>query len=368
MKKPEHLQNLNIGHILADEDTRRDKLDRAIVKVFPYFLIACMIASAIILYVLNDYTIVGILFSICIGFVAGFVILGMFCLILSDKGIIGWKFTIPAMVLIPLAVSSGLYLIGPDFESNVFLVSFFDIFGEKVTWGNLTVATYSLALMIYLVACGVVSVIVGYFRSYLYRILRVLEFPDGNRKTSMARWFFQVPDIIDIEEVELAPHQEDEKFNIKLFYDTAISLFALGVAICSYIFLNPFFIQEIPPGETLFIAVLLSLFISALIIPWSIIRSIGARVRSQAPREYYLWKGLKGRLYQGFFAIAFFMMLAMMSAYLGMDLSSVAWTYVGYVVFLGTISLVTSFVYVNTYYSGFKTGIIKSYMKSKYGK
>jgi hypothetical protein len=48
-----------------------------------------------------------------------------------------------------------------------------------------------------------------------------------------------------------------------------------------------------------------------------------------------------------------------------MDFSRIGLTYLGYVTFMGIAALITSFVYVNTYYKGFKNGIIKSYLRSK---
>jgi len=59
------------------------------------------------------------------------------------------------------------------------------------------------------------------------------------------------------------------------------------------------------------------------------------------------------------------MMLLALSVFLGMDLSRILTTYLGYVTFMGVMALITSFVYVNTYYKGFKNGIIKSYLRSK---
>jgi hypothetical protein len=74
---------------------------------------------------------------------------------------------------------------------------------------------------------------------------------------------------------------------------------------------------------------------------------------------------MKKTLYQGFFAVTVFMMLLTLSVYLGMDFSRILITYLGYVSIMSVISLITSFVYVNTYYKGFKNGIIKSYLLSK---
>lgn len=347
---------------IADE-TKHDKFDSAIVKIFPYFIIICLIIITYLFVTSKDYDIEGILYSICTGFSLGFIVLGFFTLIMSDKGYYSWKVIVPIIIILPLIISSIIYIFDSTSEPSLFLINFFNLFEDGVTWINLTITVYSITLMLFLVAYGVVSIIVAYFRIYLNRILNALENP--SKHSNKARWFFQIPDIIDIESVELEPGPKDEKFNFKLFANIAISLFILGLAICSYLLLNPFFISQIPTGGMIFISVMLSLFLSPLVIPWSIIKSIGAKVKSQAPRDYYLWKGLKGRLYQGFFAIALFIALIMISAHLDVDFTSVAVTYIGYSIFMGVISIVTSFVYVNTFYEGFKNGLIKRYSDSK---
>ena len=355
--------------INLDEETRHDKLDKLIVKVFPPFIVACAILIVILVLYLGNYTFPGVVFGICLGFTIGFVVLGIVCVVLSDRGVITWKYFIPALVLIPVLVAFVLYLAGPDIGFNEFIMKYFDmfddVFGRDMAFLSLLIGVYSITLMALFVAHGVVSVVVGYFRSYLYKILRALEAPSEKRKNHIPEWLFQIPNIIDVKSVELEPNTDDEKFNVELFLNTFFSLFILGIVICSYIFINPLFLRILPFSEMLLIGMLLSLFMSPLVIPWSIVKSIGAKITSDAPRDFYLWKGMRGRLYQGFFTITFFMMLLTMSVYFGMDLSRVAATYLGYIAFMGTLSLVTSFVYVNSYYKGFKNGIIKSYLQSK---
>jgi len=268
-------------------------------------------------------------------------------------------------VVIPAVAGLILYQVGSNIGFNEFIVKYFDIFGKNTDLASILISVYSLTLMLFFVAYGVVSVIVGFFRSYFYRVLRSLEYPWEKRKNHIPEWLFQIPDIIDVRSVELEPNVEDDKFNFELFVNTAFSLFTLGTVICSYIFINPLFLQIIPFEEMLIIGMLLSLFMSPLVIPWSIVKSIGAKVTSDAPRDFYLWKGMRGRLYQGFFTITFFMMLLTLSVYMGMDFSRIATTYLGYVAFMGIVATVTSFVYVNTYYKGFKNGIVKSYVRSK---
>ena len=55
------------------------------------------------------------------------------------------------------------------------------------------------------------------------------------------------------------------------------------------------------------------------------------------------------------------MMMMTLSAYLGMDFSRILLTYLSYAVIMAVISFVTSYIYVNYFYIGFKNGIIKSF-------
>ncbi|AIZ56380.1 hypothetical protein Mpt1_c04880 [Candidatus Methanoplasma termitum] len=353
------------GVVNLDEETKHDKLDRLVLKIFPPFLVVCAVLILALVVYLHNYTVMGVVFGICLGFMLGFTVLGIACMFLSDRGVISRWYVIPAIVFIPILLSVILYPLGTNLGFSDFVVRYFDIFGASVSIYSFLVALYSVTIVVFFVAYGVVSVIVGYFRSYFYRVLRSLEVPSKSRRRRIADWLFQIPDIIDIHGVEFEPEADKGKFNVQLFMNTAFSIFVLGIVICSYIFINPLFLQIVSFDEMLLIGMFLSLFISTLVIPWSIVKSIGAKITSDAPRDFYLWKGMKGRLYQGFFAITFFMMLLTLSVYLGMDLSRIVTTYIGYIAFVALISIITSFVYVNTYYKGFKNGIIKSYMRSK---
>lgn len=345
--------------------SKHDRLDRTLVKFFPWFICVCLVFIVLLIYLLENYTVGGILYAICLGFVVGFSVLGFCSLLGADIGLLKRRYVIGILIVIPLAVSTFLWTLGEDFQPNKFLVRFFDILNADVSWFSLTMTTYTIELMLMLVAYGVVSVVVGYFRIYIYRVLLSLENKATTRKSMIPKVMFQVPDIIDIQEVVLEPENEPSRFDVSLFLRVAIADFLIGIAICSYVFLNPYFLGEIPAEEMMAIAIMLSMFLSTLVIPWNILQSVGAKIKSQAPRDYYLWKGLRGRLYQGFFAIAFFMMLILMSAYLGMDFHQIATTYIGYIMFLGAISVSTAFVYVNSFYKGFRDGIINSFNKGK---
>ncbi|UAL07055.1 MAG: hypothetical protein KRP56_04185 [Candidatus Methanogranum gryphiswaldense] len=347
--------------------SKQDKLDYFIIRRFPLFLIISVFLVILVIILTNSSTITQLVYAICLGFVFGFCMLGFCCCFMMDRGVTNYKVNILIFIIGPMLIGLVLFIAGEGFYPSVFLIKFFDIFGGNVSFISITVAVYSIFIAIYLVSIGVISVMVGYFRSYLYRIFRYIETSkkDDSKKKRFTYGMFRIPDIIDVEEVDLDPQMDDDKFNKELFFNVFMSLFLLGIVICSYIFLNPFFLTEMPLDEMLVIAVMLSLFLSTLVIPWSIMKSVGAYVKSQA-RPYYLWKGMKSRLYQGFFAITFIMMILMLSAYLGMDFSRILVTYIGYVLFMGLISAFTSYIYVNHFYTGFKNGIVTSYYERKY--
>lgn len=354
----------NISH---ETISKQDRMDYFIIKHFPKFFALDIVIIILLAVFTNSTTLTQFVYAICLGFVVGFCILGAICFFLMDRGVTNYKVNALVFITAPLIIGYMLFIAGEGFYPNIFLIKFFDIFGGGVTLTSIIVATYSLFIAIYLVSIGIISVIAGYFRSYLYRIFRYIESSKemDSKKKRFTYEFFRIPDIIDVEGVDLEPQMDDEKFNRELFFNVFMSLFALGLVICSYIFLNPFFLTEMPLDEMLVIAVMLSFFLSTLVIPWSIMKSVGAYVKSQA-RPYYLWKGMKSRLYQGFFAITFIMMILMLSAYLGMDFSRIIVTYIGYVLFMGLISALTSYIYVNHFYTGFKNGIVTSYYERKY--
>jgi hypothetical protein len=175
---------------------------------------------------------------------------------------------------------------------------------------------------------------------------------------------YGIPDIIDVQRIELEPIPNNNKFPTKMFFSLAFSIFALGLSISSYIFLNPIFQSALTLEETVIIAVIVAFFVPVLIIPWFITRETGAKVKSQA-RDYYLWKGMKRRLYQGFFAIVVLLSMLTISLYLGYDIIRTSYTYAGYVLITAFLSLIYAFIYANHYHKGFKEGIVKEFGEAK---
>jgi len=211
---------------------------------------------------------------------------------------------------------------------------------------------------------GVISVIVAYFRKYIARVYKSMKRlkNDGtdNNVGKFTLWMYKIPKIIDIYSVELEPVDYDEKLRINLLTSVSLNIFALGIVLCSYLFLNPIFIDQMTFTEMIVIAMLLSVFIPVLVIPWHITKDTGAKIKSQA-RDYCLWTGMKKTLYRSFFTIAILVFLVAMLAFTGNDYERVILTYAGYIVFMGFMSFLFTFIYINNYHKGLIEGITDRY-------
>jgi hypothetical protein len=230
------------------------------------------------------------------------------------------------------------------------------------------ITIYSLTALMMFTSHGVISVVVAYFRKYTTRIYLSLEKirndDTDTGRNKISRWVYDVPNIIDVQRIELEPMQDGKRFPTKLFSSMAFSIFALGLSISSYIFLNPIFQSALTIEEAVIITVILTFFIPVLVIPWFITKDTGAKIKSQA-RDYYLWKGMRKRLYQGFFTVIVFLSLLAISVYLGYDIVRTTYTYAGYVLITAFLSLLCAFIYANYYHNGFKEGIIRDFNEAK---
>lgn len=347
---------------------RHEKLDALIVSYFPLVILGCILLVVALSIQFSAETPSDILYWVCVGFVIGFIALGIVCAVFMDRPIIKYRYVLSLLILAPVVLSYVLfYIYGEGFAPNLFISRFYFFMGDgEVTVRTMLAGFYVIEMMIIFVAIAVSSVISAYFRRYFSKLMLGLISSDPNSKAKkIAIWLFDVPDIIDVNDVVLDPEEDDGKFNKKVFNEVAFDIFYMGFIICSYIFLNPYFVNEMPIEEMIMVSMLLSLFIAALIIPWHIIRSVGAKAKSQAPRDLYLWKGMKERLSMSILAITFFMMLITLLAYLDMDLSKVLITYGSYILLVGVTSIIYSFVYVNNFYNQFKTGLIDSFNEEK---
>lgn len=364
-------KNGTVDQISNKYDNKKSRfhidLDGAITKYFPYFLVCCIVLSIIHLIRGGDYTVLGILHSITFAFTVCFTIGGFLMVFFMKRGCYSFVQIGPVIILLPLMISTVLYYTLGKNELIDFIYDNFTLFPEVQSFGNLTFAMYALFGIVFFVAVGVVTVTVAYLRINLPKIFFFIDrhSDEDSRKKRIAHKFFLIPDIIDVKSVELEPvNLHSKEYNRELFVSVFTGIFIIGVTMCSYIFVNPIFLQQIPFEDMLMITIMLSLFMSPLVIPWVISKYLGAIVISSA-RPYIMWKGLKARMFQGFFAILFIMTMVTMMAYFGADLSRVLYTYLGYVIFMFLISVFTSFIFVNYFANSFRDDVYTTFYKKK---
>jgi hypothetical protein len=354
-----------------DEETRHDRLNSAIYSLFPFFLVACCVISAVLLFINGFDGIEDLMLSLCQGFVIGFIFLGIPTTLLSDKGVMGFSKQLAIYLLVPIVVGATMTIAGYTVAPWILEFSLMPHMGSFVPdLIRMCIEMYIFILCGSLAINAVITVVVAYLSRYMGKIYLSVEDARKSGATRGARLseaMFQVPDIIDVEDVELEPFVDQDRIQWYRAFGLAFTMFMFGTVICSNIFLNPYFIEIIPYDEMVVIGVLLSMFLPVLIFPWQITEAVGAKVKSKA-RDYYLWKGLKNRLYQSFFTVAVFVLLIFILIYLGIDFSTVAYTYLAYLSIMGAVSLLYAFIYYNRHYVGFKSGVAKNFYTLKEAK
>lgn len=350
------------------ENQRYRKLDNFITKYFPLVVLLCIFLSALYIYKESASVIHEYIYNICLGFASGFVLLGLVCLFYVDKPVIEYRYFLPIMIVTPMVLSVFLFeLHGPEFTPNIFISQFYLFLSPgEVTLLSVILGCYIIELTIVSVAAAVFSVISAYFRKYFSKILIGPTENNPNKIVKKASfWLFDIPDVLDIHDVVLDPESDEGKFNKRVFWEIMTGIIISGTAICSFIFLSPYFVNEMTIEIMLMTSVLLSLFISALIVPWHIVRNIGVKAKSDAPRDVYLWKGMRKRLNASAAVILFFLLLFTMLAYLKMDLTKVLIIYASYGIFILVISALYAFLYTNNFYHRFKEGMIENFRFEK---
>ena len=350
-----------------DRDGSIEK-DRMIIKAVPYIAVVSALAGLLLALFAGTSETGPALVRFCAPFVVGFAILGVYSFRHRDKGALDERMTITILLVVPLIISITI-IIATSYVMPEIIDLLIDVTGS---WApkNLAVpiVIYSLTALMMFTSHGVISTVVAYFRKYTVRIYLSMEKIKNNdtdsERNKISRWVYDIPDIIDVKCIELEPVRHYNTFPTKLFLSLAFSIFALGLSVSSYIFLNPIFQSALTLPETVIVTVILTFFVPVLVLPWFITKDTGAKIKSQA-RDYYLWKGLRKRLYQGFFTVIVFLSLLAISIYLGYDMVRTYYTYAGYVLITAYLSILYAFIYANYYHAGFREGIISEFNEAK---
>lgn len=337
--------------------------DRRLVRMFPYFLAICILVWITSLVYLGDYSFSKIVEILCLSFVACFAILGVPCVFFIERGTFSnWVIFAYCLVMTGVMWLASLFtgdvyyaLAIEDIVSALFGVDYMNDYVQFIL-GFLG----TLAIM-YFTTIGVITVVCGFIRHYIPNVLIAME--DHARKgvRGKAERFFLVPDIIDVKEIVLEPRECGHAFDLKMSLNIALYIFILGLLISSYLFVNPLLISVLGWQTMLAITFMLSMFMPALVLPWQIFRGLGAKVRSDAPRDYYLWTGAKKRLFSTFATLGVFMMMFVLSVYLGNSVTEIIYSYISFMIPLFITSLIYSTIYVNSFDAGVKKTIAERF-------
>lgn len=342
--------------------------DLRLTRMFPYFIALCIIIWICALLYLQDFRFSKIVEILCLVFVACFALLGVPCLVMMDRGVFSnWILFALALVMTGFMWLSGIYL-GQVYYAQAIqdimnaLGFYLDDYMQFVLGFGGTLA------IVYFTSIGVLSVVCAYMRQYVARVFLQMDARAGTGERGKAESFFMVPDIIDVKEVVLEPEKDPHSFHFSLSASVTAYLFVLGLFISSYLFVNPLLISVMGWRTMLAVTLMLSMFTPALVIPWQVVRSVGAKVKSDAPRDYYLWTGARKRLFSAFAALGVFMMMFILSVYLGNSVSGIIMTYISFLVPLLATSIVYGALYANNFDSSVCESICENFEEGKEGR
>lgn len=319
-----------------------------IVRGFPYFVIVALLLWVAAVVYLGEYNLPNVIELLCLSFVFCFAILGVPCGLMMSRGLFtGW-----AVAGLSVTLTAVLWVCGQLIEEFSFSAAVKDMFGVigielTPTLGDAVSFLGTLAVVLF-TSIGVTSVISAYMRVYMGRVFVSMQDHADRGVRGKAERFFMVPDIVDVKEVVLDP-APSHAFDVGRMASISTYLFILGLLVSSYIFVNPYFLEVMTWKTMLSITLMLSMFTPCLILPWQIVRSVGARVRTDAPRDYYLWQGAKHRLFTTFAALGVFMMMFLLSVYLGNDVERIVMNYLAFLIPLLATSLMYGFLYANNF-------------------
>ena len=323
--------------------------DQRIIRVFPYFIGMCLAIWLIGYLYVGEFTFSKMIELLCLVFVSCFAILGVPCLIMMDRGVFNnWVMFAIAVVMTSFMWISGIVM-GQVYYAEA-IYDMVEVFGLHLNDVLQFIIGFGATLaLVYFTSIGVLSVICAYMRQYVARVFLTMQSKAGTGERGKAERFFMVPDIIDVEDVVLEPERDQHTFHFASAFSLWAYLFILGLLVSSYLFVNPLLIEELGSYTMLAVTLMLSMFTPALILPWQIVRCVGARVTSDAPRDYYLWEGAKHRLFTTFATLGAFMMMFLLSVYLGNDVERIIVNYLSFLIPLLVTSVMYGFLYANNF-------------------
>ena len=344
---------------------RSGKRDRVATRMLPYLVVACVIATVALTVARGDFEFWKFINQLCVVFALAFAAVGTWASFYMDRGPFPlWLMagmTVVALVVAWVFITGSyavLFLKGLDSYKSM----------EPGTYTEaLRIADLLFTLFVMVMApIGILTTVSAMLRKYIPGVLMSVEKGGKNGKNPAAK-FFKVPDIIDVERVELAPEEDEHAVDLPALAWMTGYTFGLGTLVCSMLFLNPVVLETVPEYLIIRVMIVLSLFLPAMVVPWLCIKSIGARVVSGAPRPYYLWVGARQQLFTGFATLSLFFFSFLISVYYGNEVQTIARYYIEYLIPLGAISLVMGMFYSNCFSRSLRDAICREFASLRGG-
>ena len=352
-----------ISHGNEPEHVTSHDADRAVLSKFPYFLVVCAVMWLAVMVFINQWTFAKTVEMICLVFVSAFSVVGLVCIFYMDRGpfpkllMLALAFVVSAVMWFCMSVVGNTQVIYGTAVFNIF-----NTLGMRLDETGVYVVGYLVTVVImFLCSSGVLYVTMAYLRTYITRVLRTMKSHAIEGTRGRAEGFFMVPDIIDVEDLQLDPEISDHRYDLHSFLTLMVYMFLLGMMISSYLFVNPYFLEVMSSQTMLAIMTMLSMFMPVLIIPWLSFKQLGARVTSSAPRPYYLWKGAKNRLFTTFATLGVFMMLFLISVYFGNNVWDIIRNYILFLFPLGAAAIMYAALYSNNFSRGLRDTILRRF-------
>lgn len=334
-----------------------ERRDLTITRNFPFFILACVVLWIFVIMYLGDYSFPKLLENLCLVFVVMFALIGtLFFRMLNMGTFPRWSLLFGSLIISSIIWWSEVHfenMVYADAVDAVLSVLHMDLSDDMVVVLGFLVLFYITLFT----TVGVLSVTSAYLRIYLARVFATMDSHAVDGIRGKAESFFMVPDIIDPKEVVIEPKINVHRFNFRVFLRMFLYTLVLGMMISSYLFINPLFLDVMSWKTMLSIMLMLSMFVPVLVVPWQLVEDLGAKVRSDAPRDYYLYVGAKKRLFSTFAALGVFMMMFVLSLYFGNDVLDILKNYLYYLIPLVFTSAMYAFIYSNNFHEAMKLTI-----------
>lgn len=245
------------------------------------------------------------------------------------------------LVVAAYALVPGSFVI--DFGPGVTL----DGSGYPLAFALLSIIFFLMALVVLVAACGMLWL----FTEAAARIIPgFLERVRGARLdgtdpllTRLYTWLVDVPWVLDPGSLELDLRSRER--SLRRWYESVLWQMALGLLLAVYISLNPVLLQSMDYSQTFGLLSLSSLLIPLLVLPWSALEAIGARIKG-IRYDFMLHEGAKARMLQTMVALGTIFLIVRLAVE-DVGAEALALRFAGYAVGLFFLSAFVSFVYFN---------------------